>query len=227
MQPLKITFTFCTPVVRETERPMHLDGLLAWAVSEDAEAFGSDNPWRDADDLSHVLERHDPPGNPEQWVWKASALKFTAAGDRYFANMVRTADPEAFMHAQDNLKLFDARRPRSYFDTQSGPDRAYQLLVPFQWMAKCEAWCIGDEEGVRELLAKVPGIGKQTRNGYGAISSVTVERDEEAASKWRLRSLPIVEPGPEGAEYLYTLTALRAPYWKKTSWVHAKEPILL
>jgi len=224
MEPLKVTFTFTSPVVRDSEYPIYLDALLAWCVADEAESLGGDvNAWSVADDLSHLLALAEADGG---WVWKASSLQFAPASERFMMNMIRCCDPLLYMDGIDRGRI-DVRRERNIINSGSGQERAYQLLVPYQWMRKAEAWCIGDREMLVEALARLPGVGKLTRNGFGAIRTVTVEPDAAAATQWQLRVLPVGMEGVDGCQYVPTLQCLRAPYWKKTNRVLAKEPVLL
>lgn len=228
MEALAITFTFCQPVVRDSEHPIQLDALLAWAVAQEAEEFGSDNAWSDADDLSHLLERSSAQEegleHPDQWVWKASQLVFTPTTERFMQSMVRKLEPEAYSDAYGRDLI--QGRGRTYINSGSGQERAYQFLMPYQWMEKATAWCVGDAQGIREALSRLHGIGKLTRNGYGQIRDIEIQTDERAAELWRQRILPAGMRGTPGVPYAPAMHCLRAPYWKKTSRQVAQEPVL-
>lgn len=225
MQPLKVTFRFSSPVVMDSEYGIHLDGLLAWAVADEAERFGSSSAWEDAQDLHYLLEKAEDADSGE-WVWKASQVIFQPASERFFFNMIRKADPLTYLEGIDAGHIHQ-RRERSYIDTQSGSLRAYQLLAPYQWMEKAECWCIGDQEAIQEHLAHVTSLGKMRRNGYGALASIVVEPDPAAITLWKLRTLPVGMTGAPGHQYAETLQCLSAPYWDRRKRVMAKEPILM
>jgi len=219
VEPLKVTFTFTSPVVRDSEFPLHLDALIAWCVSEEAQSVGSSNPWKDAENLEHVLEKaHAPDG---QWVWKASVLSFTPRSERHLMNMIRKCDPLFYMKGYDSGLI--EGRSRSGINSGSGQERAYQFLMPYQWMECAEAWCIGDQEELEDLLKLLPAVGKLSRNGFGAINKVVVEEDRDAERLWQRRVVP---PGLEGQgiEYFPVKQCIRAPYWRKQNQVSALEP---
>jgi CRISPR type IV-associated protein Csf3 len=218
---LKVTFTFTTPVVRDSEYPLHLDALLAWSVVEEAESFGADDAWAAANDLSHLLASE---SSKSGWVWKASALRFTPASERFLMSMIRKSDPLLYMDGIDRGRI-EMKRQRSTINTGSGQERAYQFLMPHQWMEKAEAWCIGDLEMIAEALARLNGVGKLIRNGFGAIRTINIESDPQAETRWRLRVLPSDMRGAEDCRYVPALHCLRAPYWKKTDRILAMEPI--
>lgn len=223
MLPLQVTFSLSTPVVLESEHPVHFDGVLAACVAREAEEMGSEDPWTDADDLSHLLERteEDAQGN---WVWKASQLVFEACTERFMQPLVRRSEPEEFMHAQD-AGLFNSRRLRSSLPSGSGPDRSYFLYHSYQWMSSVTAHCIGDPVEIKNALRYVKSLGKMGRNGFGAIASVDVVVVEDSDA-WMRRFLPTGHPGAAGAVYVPAMRRLRAPYWKKSDMAEVKMPVV-
>lgn len=224
MQALEITFTLASPVVMDSDHPTHLDGLLASCVADEAEEFGSADAWKDAEDLSHLLERTDV-DDTGAWVWKASALRFTPATERFFTSIVRRCEPEAFMDTMDSGVL-NMRRPRSYLSSGSGHERAYFLLHPYQWMEKATAWCIGDASEIQTALQRIRYLGKMGRNGYGAVRSVAVG-PSQSAEAWRRRFLPNTIEGEQGIQYVPATRRLQAPYWRKTGMSPCKAPLAL
>ena len=223
MYPLKVTFSFNTPVVLESEHPIHFDGVLAACVAREAEEMGSTTAWTDADDLSHLLERTDA-DEEGNWVWKASQVVFEAASERFMQSMVRRSEPEEFMRTQD-AGLLAARKPRSYLSAAQGPDRSYFLYHSYQWMSSATAHCIGDPVEIKNALRYVKSLGKMGRNGFGAIASVDVVVVEDSDA-WMRRFLPTGHPGAAGAVYVPAMRRLRAPYWKKSDMAEVKMPVV-
>lgn len=222
MQPFKVTFRFQSPVVTDSEYPIHLDALIAWAVSDEAEAAGSDTAWADADDLAFALDSEQ---NENGRVWKASRLIFTPKTERVLMNMIRKSNPEKIMEDYDAGRFTNPRQVNS-IDSNSGQYRAYQMFIAHQWMEKAEAWGVGDIDAVKDLLSRLRSVGKMGRNGFGLISSIEVEPCEEADVQWRLRVLPDGMAGVPGVAYAPGYHCLRAPYWRKTSQVLAQEPVV-
>lgn len=221
-KPFKVTIRFKSPVVLESEYPIHLDGLLAWAITQE-EADVEHESWAFAEDLSMWLDSAE---NKNGKVWKASRLMFTPMRERGQINMIRKSDPEQFLQDFD-AGMFQHSRGITSINTRSGQYRAYQLLVPYQWMEKAEAWGVGDIKEVASLLVHLKNIGKQGRNGFGLIESVTVEADLVAAEeKWRIRILPQNMAGMPGVDYAPAIHCLSVPYWQKTKRVVAMEPIV-
>lgn len=222
MQPFKVTFTFQSPVVTDSEYPIHLDALAAWAVSDEAEAAWSKTAWADADDLSFAL---DSESNENGQVWKASRLIFTPQTERVMMNMIRKSKPETIMEDYDAGRFTHPRQVNS-INTNSGQYRAYQMFVAHQWMEKAEAWGVGDIDVVAELLSRLKNVGKMGRNGFGLIASIEVMPCAEAEVQWRLRVLPNGMDGVPGVDYAPGHHCLRAPYWNKENQVVAQEPIV-
>lgn len=231
MDPFKVTFTFLAPIFVDSEYPLHLDALIAYAVMRDAEKMGAEDPWREAEDLSVCLART----NGEEWVWKASRLVFTPLTGFMFTNMVRRALIE---QAYDDLGKFwiggrvNEKQPMGINEhstpikSDSGQQRGYQLLTVSQWVQTAEAWGVGEIEAVRYYLNTIRYIGKQGRNGYGQIKSIVVEPCPEGNEKWRLRNLPEKETGLKNTSYEPVISNLRPPYWKKTTRSIIKEPMI-
>lgn len=222
MLPLKVTFQFGTPVVREDEHPIHFDGLLASCVAQEAEQFGSPTAWEDADDLSHLLERTEA-DSTGAWVWKASQLVFDPASERFSASMVRRSEPEAFMHAQDS-GLMAMRKLRSYMNTGSGPERSYFLLHSYQWMNSATAWCVGDPVEIQNALRFVQHLGKMSRNGFGMVTKIDVVVTD-ASDNWMNRFMPANHSACDQFKYIPATRRLKAPYWKKDNMAEVMMPI--
>lgn len=231
MVPFKVTFRFAAPVLRDSEQPIHLDALIAYAAMKDHEEIGAENPWREADDLSGYLDK--TPG--KQWVWKASMVMFAPVSARQWVNQIRRADPERYYN--DLGKYWVGRgkqnvlgiNPETFkIDTRSGRQRGYQWLTAVQWMDAATAWGVGDIDAVRYALEEhITHIGKKGVNGYGRIASVEViAAPADEADNWMLRVLPESANGKPGIQYEPVLATLRAPYWRKLNRVMALEPVV-
>lgn len=222
MEPFKVTFRFESPLVVDSEYPIHLDALIAWAVSDEAEQGGSDDAWAEADDLSFVLDAAE---NEHGRVWKASRLVFTPCTERIPMNMIRKSNPGAVLEDYDAGRFAHARAV-NLIKTGSGQYRAYQMFINYQWMVKAEAWGVGDIETTKELLGRLRNVGKKGANGFGRIESIDVAPCDKAEVRWRLRVLPLGMDGVPGVDYATGYHCLRAPYWKKLNRVEALEPIV-
>lgn len=242
LRPLTITWTFRTPVVSRQDYPVMLDGLLAFAaVQRDHRENGMDekSPWGAQDRL---------PLGQANGVWQASQIIFTPAGERQVFIMTRRFDMTDFAENIEMTKGFPEKsqghetkiqeriREQSFacksgknkIPSDMGPYRAFLLEQGCRWMEKAQAWCIGDKEEVESLLQEIRYLGPISRNGWGAIQSVTVtESHLDEAENWRLRPLP-PEAGLELAGHTYALAhqGLKPPYWKRTQYQKVMVPTL-
>ncbi len=221
MVPLRIDWTFTTPVVVNNDYLQHLDALVAFAVCEEAKEFGASNAIELSQDLSHIFAQHESANGS---VWKASALLCTPSSATFNATMVRRTEHWDYIVAQDSGLL--QGRGRKVIDSGSGSDRNYFIYHPYQWLERAQAWCIADEDELREALGRIQAIGKLTRNGFGRIKDMTVVRDEEAYDRWKFRVLPLETDGAKGIDYVLTRQCLQPPYWERRSAVPALEPVI-
>ena len=231
MRPLKVVFHLGSPLMVDSERPIHLDAIVASAVAAEAEAIGHDDAWRAADDLSEYFEKS---VHENGWVWKASALYFEphARCDALFVpfNMVRRSDPDLFYDDLDRGRWSPERKinPSTFkIDTGSGQQRGYQWVAQARLMKQATAWAIGDPGAVQSALERIDHIGKMGRNGFGRVTRVEVgAADASDVDRWMLRTLPVGMAGMAGVHYEPTMACLRAPYWRKTDRVMAIDPVV-
>lgn len=222
MQPLRVTWTFTTPLVNVSDYPTHLDGLVAYTVFEQARSMGAENAVAISEDLSHVFATQCSAQGP---INMASMLLFEPLSEPFNLNLVRRCEGQEWQQAQDS-GLLNGRK-RSIVESGRGVNRSYYVQHPYQWMRKATAWCVADENELRAALAEIRAIGKMTRNGFGRINEVIIEHDETALHKWRTRFLPLDVEGDPSLIYVNTQNlCIRAPYWKRDLAVPAKEPII-
>jgi CRISPR type IV-associated protein Csf3 len=235
MEPLKVTLRFAAPVLRDSEHPIHLDAIIARALMLELEEHGSDNAWRESDDLSAIFEHTDAKDSTNGgWVWKASMLKLTPAMPRQWVNQIRKCDPAAYF---DDLGVYWVGsgmqnelgiNPDTFsIRKKSGQNRGYQWLSSTQWMDSAEAWAVADPDALQHYLSQINHIGKKGVNGYGRIRSFAIEKAPAGEEdNWMLRTLPQGVAGKANVQYEPVNACLRAPYWKKLERVMAMEPLV-
>lgn len=220
MEPLRITFHLDTPMV-SPGYPLHLDALLAYAVTAKAIAANSAAE-RHIREIAEVLplafEERD--GNR---VWKASALLPTVQGEQGVRLWTRKTDPYDFAARAIRGEIELATRTRNALadnklyagkvDTARGLMKNMFQFYPTTDIKELTAWCIGDVDQIDSLLAPESGLithlGKRGRIGHGRIIAVNVEYDERAESSWKNRVLP----WKENDEYVPIVAAFKPPYW--------------
>ena len=235
MQALKVQWKLASPLFIDSEYPIHLDALLAKACVMEMEAEGVDDAWSKTDSyMEGMLAKTDG----DAWVWKASKLMIKAASSIQLTNQIRKSDPDMYyadLHSPENPSgvwvtgFMKDGSPRKFnsetlmINTASGQQRGYQWLSASQWVAEITAYAVGDIDAVQYYLSKyIKHIGKVSRNGYGRIDSMVVT-PHDSEDDWRMRVLPLGEPGKPGCTYAPVQACLRDPYWRKTDRVKAME----
>ena len=172
--------------------PIHLDGLIANRLVR------RDLPADTHLDLikTRILElplaRMEVGGD---WVWAASTIAFewTAPPSQAFATLAIRAHEIAPIQASG---IMTNRAPDTKIDTARGQYKAGTYARDRQWAARAMAFCIGDEEQIRDLMTGLDQIGPRRRLGAGVVTGVEVVQDERALDLWRRRSLPVGADGP-------------------------------
>jgi CRISPR type IV-associated protein Csf3 len=208
MTPFKVTWRLSQPVC-QSDRPLHLDALLAWARVQESLKEGLEAVAALAAQEDLPLEAAVKDGVK---VWKASALLFKFQTTPFLVPMARKTDPQEMAFARGKTIL----TARNKISQATGPFKHYDMRISCQWVEKVEAYGVGDLEAVTRLLGKVPALGRLTRNGWGAISKMAIVSDPEATEKWRYRTLPVNFEATRW--HLSGIGAVRPPYWRRESW---------
>lgn len=206
--PFRVTWQLSHPVCL-SERPLHLDALLAWARVR--EAVNSGMPAQQALKTQEDLPL-DRVVKGDSEVWKASALQFRFRSTPFLVQMTRRTNLEELAFASQ--RVLTTRKNK--ISQGTGQYKDYDLRITCQWVERVEAFGVGDLAAVRLLLAQVSALGRITRNGWGAISKMKIEPDDDALEKWRYRTLPSAF---EKTEWHYKgIGTVRPPYWRRDAW---------
>jgi len=223
MEPLRVEFDLTGEAIL-SGFPLHLDALVAYAVTEEAlqEGRADDTPIRQvANDLPLARIERD-----EGWVWAASALERTEVLQHGIRGWIRTTDIDQMARDAGGILNLQGTPPYKPFQhvlsTGSGHFRNYKIHTPTQQIVRMTAWCIGDEEQLYDLLSPESGfvksIGKMRRNGHGRILEMRIIPDPEAETRWTRRILPWKAPGTVPIE-----AVTHPPYWditqRQMAWV--------
>lgn len=213
--PLRIDWTIATPWCPPA-LGLHLDGLLAYAVVQEAERDG--RQFEAYDELLSELpfERHESGAG---WCWKASLLKpVTVRGSERVYMTAKTATQsmaEAMVDGQ-----ITGRSIKS-IDTVRGPFKNDAFWYTIEHVDKIQAWCIGDPERITELLSLITHLGKRSRLDHGRIAlrdhsaddegglDFHVVEDSQARDRWTRRYMPEQVDG-----YVPVQGRLQPPYWQ-------------
>lgn len=223
MSPLKLKWKLATPIVVGAY-PLHLDALIAFAMSEEGKRLDFAS-WDDDAKLDLPLERAQQ-GNLE--CWKASALLPTQPGEHSMRFWTRRSDPYDYANrmkaGQIDVKTKFPLKPYGIkFDTVRGTFKQMFKFFAVRQVSDLQAWCVGDMDRIAELLAPEAGyityLGAKSRMGYGRIIDFSIEIDEQASEKWMSRVLPW--PAPDCIE---VEAAVAPPYWdaknRTTAWIN-------
>lgn len=222
MQPLRVTFEFSSPVSTLSDQPYHLDGLLAYCLSQYYLEDGHPDPWQAAKDLSVGLMKY---GEDDQnWVWCASQLVLTPASGRYDLPQTRKCEPLSYKGAQEQ-GLLKGRRKFNVISASSGVNKQYYLLCNYQWLKHAQGWCLGNLEQLQMAFEYLTYIGKYAKNGFGRIRAVRVEIDDAAHERWQWRHMPYSFQGNGHIEYTLKQGQLRPSYWKKRDQIPLLAPV--
>ncbi len=222
MEPFKVTIYLDTPIGLDNDNPSHLDGLISAAKGEYYDRYFAEEGidiFQEAIDLTDIVDKQ--VYDDGQWVWKASILTPTYADNMKWMTMTKKSDTEEW-YEDMHLK----RTQEFSIIIGSGPYKEFCLQIPYRSVEKIEAWVVGDADELEKYLSTslLPSIGKYRKNGFGVVREITLERDETAHEKWKLRSLPLIADQYEGHSYHMSETTIAPPYWRKTDRILAKIP---
>lgn len=208
MTPLRIEWALATPWCPPA-LGLHLDGLLAWAMVQQAELDGSLPESYDAVLADLPLGKHQAALG---WVWQASLVR--SVGVRGSERRYMTSKTFAAPFAERMLDGRIAGKPLSTIDTVRGPYKNDAFWYTIEHAERCVAYCIGDPDRIAPLLDRITHLGKRGRMDHGRIElqdglPALIVEDPDALTLWRQRHMPEPENG-----HLPVVGRLHPPYWK-------------
>ena len=223
MKPLKLTWKLASPIV-VSAYPLHLDALVAFAMAEEGRQQDPSG-W----DMNAVLELPIERAQRDNLeCWKSSALLPVEPGEHSMRFWTKKSDPYDYaarlIAGQLDVKTKLPLKPYGIkFDQVRGQFKQMYKWLPVRSVKEVQAWCVGDEDRLIELLAPQAGyityLGAKTRMGYGRIIDFNCEADEAASENWMRRVLPWEEEGCVQVE-----AATQPPYWdinnRRAAWLH-------
>lgn len=203
MTPLRIEWSLATPWCPPAGG-IHLDGLIAWAMVQEAEAEGVAFASYEEILADLPFAKHETEAG---WVWQASFLRPVAVKGSERRYMTAKTPSQDFAE-----RMLDGRisgKPLSKVDTVRGPYKNDAFWYTIEHVDTLVAYCVGDPERIAPLLGHITHIGKRPRLDHGRVDGdpVLVE-DAQAAKLWRNRHMPEPENGHEPA-----IGRLIPPYW--------------
>lgn len=218
MQGLQIDCLLATPWCPPAHG-LHLDGLLAWSLVNDA--VSARLPASDYDSIISdlPLQRHD------SGVWCASML--TPVGWLGQERRYMTAKTPVESLARDIGSGAVDTKGGSGVDTTRGPAKNSQLFITLEHVQGLRAWCIGDQDAVTDLLSRVDSVGVKTRMGFGTLrpfedgSLWRIRPSDEALERWKRRN-SLVQLAPDSFQ---AVGSWKPPYWRGTEIVWRPAPL--
>lgn len=214
MEPLRIEFNLTGPWC-PPHGGVHLDGLVAWAVKEEALRNARVANSSDIDYAALIadlpFEKHE---GPNGWCWKASKLQ--VIGYREQERRYLTAKTPVIDMALAIGDRIVEEKGGANIDTVRGLGKNAALFYTLEHAAKVEAYCIGDRDALVELLQEVPAIGMKTRLGHGSLrpyddgNLFRIIGDESAHENWKRRNAPdrLLE------DMIPAVGRFQPPYWR-------------
>lgn len=109
----------------------------------------------------------------------------------------------------------------SRVDQSAGPQKSYRIpySAGFVDCGAIDWWCVGDADGVRDLLSWITGLGSHVAVGYGRVDEWTIESCESwdgfplVRDGVPQRALPLDWPGV--TESVVGFAVLEPPYWER------------
>lgn len=201
MIPLRLELSLTTPWC-PTQQGLHLDGLIAWAMTQEAEIEGRPFTY---DEILADLPFQQYVGEFGA-VWMASLVipaEVMGTERRYLTS--KTAGTELM---ERSLAGQIEGRPVNTVDTVRGLYKNDALWYTIQDVRRCDAWCVGDPDRIASLIDHITHLGRRGRLDHGRVEHIGLHEDPEALERWKLRYMP--EP-IEG--YAPVIARLKPPYW--------------
>lgn len=218
MQGLQIDCLLATPWCPPAHG-LHLDGLLAWSLVQDAVAARTNATDYDSIISDLPLEKH------ESGVWCASML--TPVGWLGQERRYMTAKtPVESMARYIGAGAVDTKGGAG-IDTVRGPAKNGQFFITLEYVQGLRAWCVGDVDAVKDLLSRIDSVGVKSRIGFGTLRPFDdgllwrVTPSAEAAEGWKRRNAPVRLLD----ESHQAVGSWRAPYWRGTDLIWRPNPL--
>lgn len=199
-------------------QPVLLDGLLSALAVQRATAQGHTDPWSVQHDIP--VDRYRSPSG--QWVFKASMFRPINPDTPFSFSMVsRINVRDAAFDIEDGLLKARQAAP----NPAGGTFKTSFFPVLAQWAQAWEAYVVGDIDAIGALLKDMTHLGGRRSIGMGAVSEVTVQASDGPAVLWTDRPLPEDFSGETTRPMALAMSALQAPYWRRSSFVPALVPL--
>lgn len=221
MEPLRIEWQFATAWA-PPHGGVHFDGLLAIARVREAASRAHAGSC-DGIEYEHLLadlplEMYE---SEEGECWKASKLEVLGYLQQERRYLTAKTPVEAMI--RDIGRGVVSEKGTTVINTKGCAFKNTAMFYTLELAKGAQAWCVGDADGIAELLERIEFLGTKGRIGHGALLPYDdgrffkIERDERALENWKRRNAP----EPFFPDMVPIAGALRPPYWRATGYCWA------
>lgn len=204
MEPLKITFELAQPMA-VPDYPIHFDALMCWAV-EKRELLGIKGG-----EVPIAIHREG-----DDWCYMASQLLIRLGGEgiRFQGMMTRRYELSRWALTQDHIWSGN----KNVIPDGTGHQKAFLVHDSYIMPESIHCFCVGDRDGIFDLMDEITGLGRRTRNGWGKLRGYQIEAIDAAECHWFKRALPGKMKEVSTELHHPAIGNFRYPYWNRENW---------
>lgn len=207
MKNLKITAKLLDGRVNSNDGLFHLDSILAyaWMLVHHPDILQN----RDLT-IDNLIEPNLPLEKDNNGRWKTSVGFYRQYTEivEYWHKKINDFDAAIYV---------DFQGKRGKIDSQKGEFKAYRMPQLIRLISDIEFYCVGDPDGIRDLLSLVTNIGKKGSQGYGYVKEWKIEEIADDYTDYGpygiMRTVPFKGELPnDGQVYQIKKMRLKPPY---------------
>lgn len=213
MRNLKITAILQTGQVSTVDGYLPLDSILAaeWMRRNHPELMLNDGT--KTGEIIYADLPFKKINHPKGWYWACSFAQYEKQGE-YIAHWHKRFDE---CLAEKHIEFGEQR---GKVLVNAGRYKNYRMPIVVILTDKLEWYCVGDPDGIRDLLDGVAAIGKKRSQGYGLVDKWIVEDwpedwSEVGPSGKLMRAVHELPKTVEKAQVM--IWGMRPPYWLQSN----------
>lgn len=225
MKPLRVSCRLLDGGIVSTDGLFPLDGILAaqWMRYYHPEAYYND------DAKNQLIEPELPLVRVEigqQWIWAASVAQYQKQGEYVI-----------YWHKRlDDGIIGDFIDKPCRVVTSSGAYKGYRMPLVVQLVSGLTWFCVGDPDGIRDLLSGCLALGKKRSQGFGMVALDDAGRPAWTVEEWPedwsiygpegrlMRVLPVSDSFVLSPGKRFMRWGIRPPAWHIANQVLAEIP---
>lgn len=194
--------------------PMHLDDIIAAGAIKCFMASSKSESVIDYDEIIHNLPVEKYTDSSNNWVYKASTLKFTKVCAPFMRSVSQRIDKRLFALRREEGTL---NIRQNTLNEASGPLKASIDLIPSAAYVEAVGYCVADIEKIQVMLSYIKNLGKKHNRGQGQVLELEIQPYDSGGNDffWVNRNLPPSMKDITSNEHaLASNIATQPPYWK-------------